>query len=283
MACALEEALEIKCAAAESGRGLGLCRREVMRQCRLVRGDANTAAAAAGTRFEHHREADFARRGRRLVEIGDFALAARHDWNARFQRRRPRRGLVAHLADGRRRRPHEDNAGCRHRFGEPRVLGKKPISGVDRARPGLPRGRDDGVGFEIAFGRRRGTDADRLVGEAHRETVLIRFAEHGDGAQPELFRRADDAHGDLAAIGYQKLVEHAEGSGSLDQHHRLSRFDRRFVVDEKACDLAARVGLNLGELFHDLYQADHVALGNAIAVLLVGRLLRRWSPIKNAG
>jgi hypothetical protein len=31
--------------------------------------------------------------------------------------------------------------------------------------------------------------------------------------------------GDFAAIGYEKLVEHAERSTGLDEHQSLARFD----------------------------------------------------------
>ena len=191
-----------------------------------------------------------------MVEVGDFAIAARHDGHARRARRRPRRRLVAHGANGLRRRSDKDQAGGRHRFGETRILGKKSISGMDRAGPGLARGGNDRVDVEIALAGRRRTDADCLVGIAHGEAVLVGLAVHRDGAQIELLRRTDDAHGDFAAIGNQELVEHAGSSGGLDEQHRLSRLDRRLVVDEKAHHLAARVGVNLGELLHHLDQAD---------------------------
>ena len=99
VARALEETFEIEGAAAERGRGLGLRRRKMPRQPRLVVGDADAAAAAAGARLEHDRVADVPRRGQRVVEIGDLALAPRHDRHAGGLRRRPRRRLVTHGAD----------------------------------------------------------------------------------------------------------------------------------------------------------------------------------------
>ena len=44
-----------------------------------------------------------------------------------------------------------------------------------------------------------------VFSEADRESL----AEHRDGPQPKLLRRANDAHRDLTAIGDQELVEHA--------------------------------------------------------------------------
>jgi hypothetical protein len=80
---------------------------------------------------------------------------------------------------------------------------------MDRSRAALARGGDDRVDIQVAFGGRRRTDMDRLVGKMHGETVLVGIAEYGDGAQVELLGRADDPHGDFAAISDQELVEHA--------------------------------------------------------------------------
>ena len=103
----------------------------------------------------------------------------------------------------------EDEAGRGHRCGKLGVLGKKAVAGVDGAGAGLAGGGDDRVGVEIALRRRRRTDADRLVGKAHRKALPVGLAEHRDRAQPKLLRRANDAHRDLTAIGDQELVEHA--------------------------------------------------------------------------
>jgi hypothetical protein len=42
---------------------------------------------------------------------------------------------------------------------------------------------------------------DCFIGKLDRKAILVRIAEHSDGAQIELFCGADDPHGDLAAIG----------------------------------------------------------------------------------
>ena len=68
----------------------------------------------------------------------------------------------------------------------------------------------------------------------------------------------------------------------LDEQDGLSRLDRRLVLDEKAHDLAAGVGVDLGELLHHLDQADDIAIRDPVAVLLVRRLVRRRPPIENS-
>ena len=66
------------------------------------------------------------------------------------------------------------------------------------------------------------TDAVRLVGQGHMQGVLVGRAEDGDGLDAHLFARADDAHGYLAAVGYENLAEHLVYLSSCAQvrHHR---------------------------------------------------------------
>ena len=65
-------------------------------------------------------------------------------------------------------------------------------------------------------------DAVRLVGQGHMQGVLVGRAEDGDGLDAHLFARADDAHGYLAAVGYENLAEHLVYLSSCAQvrHHR---------------------------------------------------------------
>ena len=66
------------------------------------------------------------------------------------------------------------------------------------------------------------------------------------GPDAELARRADDAHRDLAAIGYeQSLIMAAD----LDLGDRLAGHDRLLVLDEELHDLAGRFGLHLVNVF----------------------------------
>ena len=50
-------------------------------------------------------------------------------------------------------------------LGEVRVLREKAVAGMDRLHVGDLGGADDARDLEVAFGRRRRADADRLVGE----------------------------------------------------------------------------------------------------------------------
>jgi hypothetical protein len=60
----------------------------------------------------------------------------------------------------------------------------------------------------VASSLRNPTDADRLVGEPHRQGVAVRFAVGDHGGQAEVPAGAQDANGDLAPVGDENLADH---------------------------------------------------------------------------
>ena len=86
---------------------------------------------------------------------------------------------------------------------EPRVFGEKSVARVDGTCPTLARGSDNRLDVKITLIHSGRTDADRFVGEMHRERLLIGIAEHRDGAQIEFLCRADDPNRDFTTIGDQ--------------------------------------------------------------------------------
>src|SRR5271155_3723116 len=68
-------------------------------------------------------------------------------------------------------------------------------------------------------------------------------------------------------LATRSLSNTRASSRCLDEQDRLSRLDRRLVLDEKAHDIAASISIDLGKLLHDLDQPDDVALGDPIAIL----------------
>ena len=93
-------------------------------------------------------------------------------------------------------------------FGEAGVLRQEAVAGMHGIGAGDLAGREQRRDVEIAVLRRRRPDADALVGEAHMHGVGVGGGMHGDGGDAELLARAQHAQGDLAAIGYENLVEH---------------------------------------------------------------------------
>ena len=91
------------------------------------------------------------------------------------------------------------------------VLGQKSIARVDGVGVGDLGGADDAVDFEIAVGARSRADADGFVSELNVEAVLIGFGIDGDGLDADLLAGADDAEGDLAAIGETSAAVGAAG------------------------------------------------------------------------
>ena len=78
---------------------------------------------------------------------------------------------------------------------------------MHRLRAGLLRRRDDALDVEIAVTRPRRPEQHRLVGERDMHRLAVGLGIDGDGAQPHGARRADDAAGDLAAVGDQQRAE----------------------------------------------------------------------------
>ena len=68
---------------------------------------------------------------------------------------------------------------------------------------------DDGGNVEIAARAFSGADGDGLIRKACVEAVAIGFGVNGDRANAQIFAGADDAQGDLAAVGDQNFFKHA--------------------------------------------------------------------------
>ncbi len=117
--------------------------------------------------------------------------------------------LVAHGADGRRRRPDELDVAARADLGEMRVLGQKTVAGMNRIDIADLRRADDPIDLQITLAARRLADADRFVGQLDVQRIDVRLGIDRDRPDPEFFAGANDAQRDLAAIGDQDFAEHA--------------------------------------------------------------------------
>ena len=94
------------------------------------------------------------------------------------------------------------------RLGELGVLGEEAVAGVHAVGAAAADGVEDRLGVEVALGRGLAAERVRLVGEADVERLAVELGVHGDGLDAELACGADDAHGDLATVGDQDLLEH---------------------------------------------------------------------------
>ena len=176
----------------------------------VVRGhrDAKALAAAAARRLAGDRVAGFLGLLAGRLDVGRGLGGAGHDRHAGLGHDLARAGLRAHRVDRLRRRADEDDAGLGAGAGEVGVLGEEAVARVDRLGTRLLGVVDDLDDVQIALGRHRRPDQEGLVGLAHVRRVAVDLRVDGDRADAHLLERAGDADRDLAAVGYEDLLEH---------------------------------------------------------------------------
>ncbi len=170
--------------------------------------DAHALAAAARHGLEHDRVAELAGNLRRLAAVARQGVVAGYDREPRLPRQSLRLELVAHRLDGRSTGADEGDARAFQRLGERRVLGQEAVTRVHRLGAGVVNGLENVLDRQVALGRRRRTDGDRLVGPAHVQRVLVGLRVDRDALDPHAPGRAHDAAGDLTPVGDQDLGEH---------------------------------------------------------------------------
>ncbi len=165
--------------------------------------DGQHALAAAAERgFHEHRVADPVGLGGR-VGRGDGLRRAGDDRHPDPVGRPPRGGLVTHHLDRVRGWADEGEPRVGDRSGEMRTLGEEPVPRVDHRGPGLRGGLEDLADRQVRVRRQRRADPLRLIGHLDVERIAVGVAVDGDRGVAELSDGADDAHGDLAAVGDQ--------------------------------------------------------------------------------
>ena len=107
---------------AETGLRLAAGPLETVAALVVVVGHPHTLAAAAGAGLEHHRVADVARRGHRLVGVGQRLGKPRYHIDAGLFGNFFRADFVAHRLDGSRRRADKSDPGVGQGGGKSGVL-----------------------------------------------------------------------------------------------------------------------------------------------------------------
>ncbi len=174
---------------------------------------AHSTATAAGGGFQHHRVADALGGFESFFRSFQDPVRAGQDGDAAFPHGGAGVLLQSHGARDVGLGSDELDLGCLADLGEVGILAQETVAGMDRVDVGDLGGADHRRNVEIAaraFGR---ADANGFVGEAHVQAVAVGLRIHGDGLDPEILAGADDAHGDLAAIGDEDFLEHISAAG----------------------------------------------------------------------
>src|SRR6266480_2709115 len=185
----LDEALAVDAVVAERGLRLAPSGLDRVLELGRVTDDPHPAATSSGSRLDHEREADLVR------------LAGGQGRNTGFDRDPLRFELVPAPTERFRCRPDEEQPGRLDGLREVRALGQEAVPGMDRVGSRLRRRPDVFLGEQVAL------DLDRLVCVARVEGAEVVGRGDGDGPDPRLAARPEDARGDLAAIRYEELLD----------------------------------------------------------------------------
>ncbi len=206
---ALDHLLEIALAAAEGGLGLAPALADLGLQLARGRDRAHAAPAAAPAGLEHQRVADRLGLARDLGHVVAEHAGRRDHRHAGLNGDLAGRGLVAERPHGRRGGADEGDAGGGAGIDEIRVLGEQAVARMDGVAARLARHPDHLGDRQIGRDRPQpGADTIGLVGLEPVQRELVLLGIDRDRALAELVGGAQDADGDLAAVGDQDLFEH---------------------------------------------------------------------------
>lgn len=205
-----DEAFEEERVVAEGVRGLTAGGLECCREFGGLEDGVHALAAASGGGLDEDGEADVLGCGDEGLVGGPGVLRARHEGDAVGRDRLLRGDLVAHRPDRLGAGAEEDDAGGIAGGGEVGVLGEEPVAGVDGLGSRRLRCGDDLVDVEVGLARLGGAEAHGGVGGSHVGGVGVGVGVDGDGADAQALGGADDAEGDLAAVGDEDGVEHSQ-------------------------------------------------------------------------
>src|SRR5580765_2363905 len=105
---------------------------------------------------------------------------------------------------------------------------------MDRVRTRIARGLEQPRYRQVTLGRWRRSNGDRAIGRKGVRRAGISLRVDGNALDPELAARADDPHGNLAAIRDQQAADHVD-----------RRFNTEDTKDTKAETICPKASLPL--------------------------------------
>jgi hypothetical protein len=140
-------------------------------------------------------------KGDHLVGRLNGVGGAGNEWRSGALRDVARADLVAKGLDGRGARADPRQAGVDDRLSELRVLREESVAGVHGLGLSALRDIDDLGDVEVCLSRCGAPQRERVVGEPDVGRVAVRIRVDGDGAQPGILARTNDANCDLSTVG----------------------------------------------------------------------------------
>ena len=203
-----EEFLDKDILVAERLLRLALDLREIHADILRAVAAAHSAAAASSCCLEQHRVAEFLRECDRVVHIGQRARRAGDGGYAALVRDGLGGQLVAHLIEDLGRRADERDARLLAGAGKCCVFGQKAVSGVDRIHIAA-FGKVNNPGYIQICCQRAFVFADQicLVRSCAVQAVHIFLRVDRHCTQVKIITCAENTQCDLAAVGYQNLLE----------------------------------------------------------------------------
>ena len=161
--------------------------------------DVHPLATAPERRLDEQGVPDARRLLLRHGDVDRFPRAG-HDRDPSRVRDPSRGGLVPHPLDRPGWGTHEGEPGLFDGRGEMRPLREEPVPGVDQRGTRLLGRLEDRPDRQVGVGGEGGTEPVGLVRHLDVEGVAVGIGVDGDGGDPHLPTRPQDAHGDLAAV-----------------------------------------------------------------------------------
>src|SRR5882757_1477185 len=157
----------------------------------LIMRSAHPAAAAAGSRLNHHRVTKLLCDFHRLILCLNDSIATGRYRYAGFACSRASSVLVAHRLHRTRGRADELDIAAFADLHEMRILGEEPIAGMNRVNIADLGGAHDPINFQITFKAGRRTDADRFISELDVQRINVCFRIDCEGANAEFLTGAN--------------------------------------------------------------------------------------------
>ena len=207
MAGVLHEFFDQHAVVAERRLGLALGADDRRRKLAGRIDRAHAAPAAAGGRLHQHGETDLVGGLCQRCLVLRLAVIAGHQRHAGLFHQRLRARLRAHRRHHLGGRTDEHQSGIEASLRELGIFRQEAVAGMDGLGAGLARGFDHAFDVEIAVARPRRPEQHGLVGHGDMHGVAVGLRIDRDGAQAHGAGGADDAAGDLAAVGDQQRAK----------------------------------------------------------------------------